>query len=93
MNYKSLIILEVIIQAVVYSVDAFPHQRSSDYDATSLPGSNSKELLSGSRKLVKPVTHVSKIIHRYLLDRRVTNGINSITLIAIEQRVVYWLGH
>ena len=92
MNYKSLIILEVIIQAVVYSVDEFPHQRSSDYDATSLPGNNSKVLLSGSRKLVKPVTYVSKIIHRYLLERWVTkfNGINSITLIAIEQRVVYW---
>ena len=90
MNYKSLIILEVIIQVVVYSVDEFPHQRSSDYDATSLPGSNSKVLLSGSRKLVKPVTYVSKIIHRYLLERWVTNGVNSITLIAIEQRVVYW---
>ena len=89
MNYKSLIILEVIMQAVVYSVDVFPHQRSSDYDATSLPGSNSKVLLSGSRKLVQPVTYVSKIIHTYLLDRRVTNGINSITLIAIEQRVVW----
>ena len=90
MNYKSLIILKVIIQAVVYLVDVFAHQRSSDYDATSLPGSNSKVLLSGSQKLVKPVTYVSKIIHRYLLERWVTNGINSITLIAIEQRVVYW---
>ena len=87
MNYKSLIILEVIIQVVVYSVDVFPHQRSSNYDATSLPGSNSKVLLSGSRKLVKPVTHVNKIIHRYLLERWVTNGTNGI---AIEQRVVYW---
>ena len=90
MNYKSLIILEVIIQAVVYSVNVFAYQRSSDYDATSLPGSNSKVLLSESRKLVKPVTYVSKIIHRYLLERWVTNGINGITLIAIEQRVVYW---
>ena len=91
MNYNSLIVLEVIIQGVVYSVDVFPHQKPSDYDATSLPGSNSKVLLSGSRKLVKPVTYVSKkIIHRYILECRVTNGINSITLIAIEQRVVYW---